>query len=592
MATMIPEKPLFDEVRKSSAEGKVFELFKNAPGTDDWIVLHSYRDISDNVNTEIDFVVLAPKLGIFGIEVKGGTIRRERGDWYSMDRYVREHKINDPFKQAEKGIRDLMNNYINKMWKDLAFGYGVMFPDTKFKITGREVAPWQIFDKQNNNDVVGFIKRLSENAHYKRPNQMDVMQIAKLLRGDINPELNDLIEIAEKGLIRLTEKQKGVLDALELNERIVVEGSAGTGKTILAIEAAKRAAKQGKKIAIFCYNTLIAEWIKEEVKSEINIMVNTIHDFMISHIKSSGVSFAYEGRNFLEDWEIIKTTGKNWTQESEPWPKGMYNKKVFWENEIPQKMISTLRDNPIEFDKIILDEAQDLIKGDYLDVIDKLLKGGLSEGAWIAFADFHQDVIRRECTPDDARSIIKRKGYPTHCSLSENCRNTIEIGKQIEMLMEFDLKYKFEDIACPEVRFELWPENRKDLQAGRLAMILKELIDKNGIDRKEIVILLAQTNIEVNSESLLSESARSQLKGFTFSPYGTEKPGEIAFTSSGKFKGMESPVVILMDVDSYTGNDGVKNLMYVGLSRARSLLIVLESKKARNERMTAKKVKQ
>ena len=577
MATMIPEKPFSENVRKSPAEGRVFELFKNAP--DDWIVLHSYRVITGDTNTEIDFVVLAPGLGIFGIEVKGGAIGRDNVGWYHMREGRKKYDDTDPFKQAENGIRGIMNNYINRMWRDLAFGYGVMFPDINFNITGIEVDQCQIFDKKNNDNVVEFIERLSEKAHYKKPSQMEVLQIADLLRGNIKPELNDLIEIAEKGLIRLTKDQINVLDLLKGNTRILIEGSAGTGKTILAIEAAKRAAKQGKKVAIFCYNMLIAEWIKKQVESEVNIVANTIHDFMISHIKLSGFSFAHEGRNFFEDWETIKKNQKNWTWELDPWPKGMYDGSDFWERCIPQKMIEALGNNSIEFDKIILDEAQDLIKGDYLDVIDKLLKGGLLEGSWIMFADFNQDVIRIENTPEKAKNIIRHRGEYTECSLRENCRNTIAIGKQIEMLMGFDIKYRFTDIDCPEVRFELWPENKKELQTSKLAEILKELIDRNGIDRKEIVILL-RTN-----KSLLSESARSKLRGFTFNPYGTENPGEIAFTTARRFKGMESPVVILMDVDSYgKENDNVKNMMYVGLSRARSLLIVLESKKAKEER--------
>ena len=581
MAKMIPEQPFFDEIRRSSAEDKIFRLFRDAPDTDDWIVLHSYRVVSNEIETEIDFVVLAPELGIFGIEVKGGVVRRECGEWFSTDRYGYKHSIKDPFKQASAGIHALMNSRMC----NFVIGYGVMFPDVKFDLRGKEIAPWQIFDKQNNDDVSTFIKGLSEKANRKKPNKKEVQLFAEILRGDIEPKLNDLIEIAERGLILLTEKQKEVLDRLKYNERIVIEGPAGTGKTILAIEAAKRAAKQGLKTAIFCYNTLVMKWIKEEVKSEVNITVNTIHDFMVNHIKLNGVSFEYEGRNFIEDWEIIKEAGILWNQEIEPWPKELYSKGVFWEKDIPQKMLEVLKCNPVEFDKIILDEAQDLVKGDYLAIIDKLLKGGLSKGTWIAFADFYQDVIRREYDPETARNILSSNGSPAFYSLDENCRNTIEIGKQIERLMKFDLKYKFAEIACPEVRFESWPENRKELQAGKLNEILKELVERDGIARKDIVVLLAQTNLTSDSGSLSSEKAKSELKDFTLKPYGTETSDEIAFTSIGKFKGMESPVVILLDIDSYRKNDAVINLMYVGLSRARDFLIVLESEEARMERM-------
>ncbi|MDZ7301724.1 MAG: ATP-binding domain-containing protein [candidate division KSB1 bacterium] len=48
----------------------------------------------------------------------------------------------------------------------------------------------------------------------------------------------------------------------------------------------------------------------------------------------------------------------------------------------------------------------------------------------------------------------------------------------------------------------------------------------------------------------------------------------ISFATIQAFKGMESPVVVLCDVDRIEGREP-QSLLYVGMSRARSLLIVL-----------------
>ena len=79
MAIMIPSV-ISPEV-KSSAERKIFEWFQNAPGTDKWIVLHSLGITTHNkvIYGETDFLVLAPQLGIFALEVKGGRVKRENG---------------------------------------------------------------------------------------------------------------------------------------------------------------------------------------------------------------------------------------------------------------------------------------------------------------------------------------------------------------------------------------------------------------------------------------------------------------------------------------------------------------------------------
>lgn len=105
MAIMIPSV-ISPEV-KSSAERKIFEWFQNAPGTDKWIVLHSLGITTHNkvIYGETDFLVLAPQLGIFALEVKGGRVKRENGIWYFTNRYGKTNsKVRGPFEQAKDGI--------------------------------------------------------------------------------------------------------------------------------------------------------------------------------------------------------------------------------------------------------------------------------------------------------------------------------------------------------------------------------------------------------------------------------------------------------------------------------------------------------
>ena len=105
MSIMIPSV-ISPEV-KSSAERKIFEWFRNAPGTGQWIVLHSLGITTHNkvIYGETDFLVIAPNLGIFALEVKGGRVRRENGIWYFTDRYDKTScKARGPFDQARDGI--------------------------------------------------------------------------------------------------------------------------------------------------------------------------------------------------------------------------------------------------------------------------------------------------------------------------------------------------------------------------------------------------------------------------------------------------------------------------------------------------------
>ena len=49
------------------------------------------------------------------------------------------------------------------------------------------------------------------------------------------------LESLERMICQFTEEQFGALDMLNDNDRVVFKGPAGTGKTFLALEAAKRA---------------------------------------------------------------------------------------------------------------------------------------------------------------------------------------------------------------------------------------------------------------------------------------------------------------------------------------------------------------
>lgn len=203
MAILIPSV-ISPEV-KSSAERKIFEWFQNAPGTDTWIVLHSLGITTHNkvIYGEIDFLVLAPKLGIFALEVKGGRVRREKGIWYFTDRYNNtSSKVRGPFEQAKDGIFSIVEAIKNHTDNahchvdNVLFGYGVMFPDIEFTASGIEEEQWQVFDSRDGCNVRQFINRLSSGAKAKWetfygpinsskfPEPSDVKYIASLLRGE------------------------------------------------------------------------------------------------------------------------------------------------------------------------------------------------------------------------------------------------------------------------------------------------------------------------------------------------------------------------------------------------------------------------
>ena len=387
MAIMIPSV-ISPEV-KSSAERKIFEWFQNAPGTDKWIVLHSLGITTHNkvIYGEIDFLVLAPQLGIFALEVKGGRVKRENGIWYFTNRYGKTNsKVRGPFEQAKDGIFSIVDAMKKRVdiehhhIPNVLFGYGVMFPDIEYTSSGIDEEQWQVFDSRDGSNVKQFIKRLAEGVKSKwealygplnkskLPDAADVRYMASILRGDFDcaVSMNVQLHNASEALIALTKEQYRCLDQLDDNPRCLIQGPAGTGKTLLAIEEVKKSVARGEKVALFCFNSNLADWLNsyfsdmpESVRPE---FVGTLHKYMTQVAKEA---------------DLLP-----------PYPHDPDRIRYYYQTDLPEAAAYALLETGELFDKIVVDEAQDLIRDSYLDVMGGCLKKGLSRGRWTLFGDF------------------------------------------------------------------------------------------------------------------------------------------------------------------------------------------------------------
>jgi len=568
MAIMIPDMVSPDI--KSNAEKNIFNWFKNADGTENWIILHSLG-IAQHcrvVHGEIDFLVLAPGLGIFALEVKGGRVTRKMGKWIFTDKYDNNtKKVRGPFDQAWEGIysiKELIDINVcakNSHLKHLVFGIGVMFPDTEYDFVGAEEAPWQVFDIKDGKNVRGFIERIAKgsretiervgfsDARCILPTDEDVRWLAELFRGDFDFEVPLKIKqkYADEEMLSLTKEQSICLDQLNENKRVLIHGTAGTGKTLLAIELAKRAAAKGESVAVICFNRNLADWLKTQFE-EYPLMfrpmfIGTIHSFM-SRLTSMA-------------------TGHMPT-------RGDRSANDFYNNVLPEMTEAALRLNPVYYDKIIIDEAQDVISGEYLRILDLCLKGGISGGKWAAFGDFARQAIYSNMQSElEYFELLESKTAFTIFKLTRNCRNTKKICMEMENILGVPEIAAFNDsLDTPPVNHITYSDSNN--QKDKLTEVIENLLDDN-VKRSEIIIL---------SPCKRADSVVNLLDGITIKDYTVNSDGNIRFCTIQGFKGLESQIVILTDIKSYSD----EKLLYVALSRARFGLYILETDEAAQER--------
>lgn len=568
MARMIPS--VISPETKSGAERKIFKWFEKAEDTDDWVVFHSLGIAQHQtlIEGEVDFLVVAPKLGIFALEVKGGRIKRTNGMWTFTNRCGHvDTKSRGPFDQAKDAIHSIMDAIKAKAdvehynVANLHYGYGVMVPDIEYSSMGIDEEPWQVFDCNDNENVHDFIVRIAEGSRKKfedtygklnpskLPTAQDVKYLISILRSDFDKVLaiKARINNAEQELIELTEKQYKCLDQIEENRRGVVYGPAGTGKTLLAIEQAKKSVSSGKKVALLCFNNSIGTWFQtffEEQAIEYKPgYVGTFHKLLL---------------------DIVSDAGENLTI-----PSDQESKRVFYREILPSKALEILLDNPLEFDEIILDEAQDLMEDAYLDIFDLLIKKGLEHGSWKFFGDYsRQAIYSNELDGKEMLEHLEDRTSFIRYKLTENCRNTKQICDDIQTVTGYeapkDLWTKVEGLPVDHKTYFSEEE-----ELDKLMQLLNELEDKN-IEREKITIL---------SPRRRENSIISRVENIIIKDYNFKSSDNISFSTVQSFKGLENSVVILVDINSYSA----VNLMYVALSRARTALYIFETKIAHTE---------
>lgn len=568
MAIMIPS--VISPEIKSNAERKIFEWFQSAPGTDKWIVLHSLGITTHNkvIYGETDFLVLAPQLGIFALEVKGGRVKRENGIWYFTNRYGKTNsKVRGPFEQAKDGIFSIVEAMKKRVDIDhrhipnVLFGYGVMFPDIEYTSSGIDEEQWQVFDSRDGSNVKQFIKRLAEGAKdkwealygplnkSKLPDAADVRYMASILRGDFDCAVSMSVQLrnASEALIALTKEQYRCLDQLDDNPRCLIQGPAGTGKTLLAIEEVKKFAAKGDKVALFCFNANLADWMSnyfEDMPESVRPQyVGTFHKYMTQVAKAADLLPAY--------------------------PHDPDKVQRYYQEELPEAAALALLESGELYDIIVVDEAQDLIRDSYLEVMSGSLKKGLSRGRWTMFGDFSMQAIYASGVSgaemieklEDQTSFIRFK-------LTVNCRNTKPICREIETVTGFKAPHDlWTKVDGPPVQYITW--STMENQHKKLKELLKQL-ETAHINPEQITIL---------SPRKKEDSVVSMLDDYVVKDFKVPLGMNTTFCTIQAYKGLENTVIILTDIESFSE----EKLMYVGLSRACSGLFVLESDGAKKE---------
>ena len=540
-------------ITESPGERKLFNFLRESSKSQNWIVLHSLhiaRHIS-KTKGEADFVVLIPSIGIVVIEVKSHQeIKVRQGSWF----FGREKKPHEsPFKQGETAMYSIRKHLVNQnpIFSRIPFLNVSWFTEIDFPKTNQmEYQSWQVLNIADLDDAAGSLLASTEagirhlgiklgisNASGDALNAQVIEEAVQLLRPDFDFAMSEKMFRSErkKDLLKFAQDQYIALDISIDNKVAIIKGAAGTGKSVLAIELARRFQTENLRVAFFCFNKLLSAELSTQF-SDTSVVVSTIDSYALKIARINSMDLP------INNLEAIKQIN-------------------YQDLEIPENE---------KFDVIIIDEAQDVLNPTFKPILEKSLKNGLISGTWYAFGDLDaQKIYDQTDSLEFVRTQIKEVPVFT---LTRNCRNVIQIGHFAEGLLAFK----------PKWNSFLRSENNPDPQLMRIepdedmTPILDSVLDQckaMGFSYDDIAFL---SPIEISDPQRIFSESKYASKFVV----GNKKPGKISFNSISKYKGLESPCVVLLDLEQLRSWKNRDDLLYVALTRATDRLVILANNSA------------
>jgi hypothetical protein len=502
---------------------------------DDYTVYHSVHWTrlrqGFSVFGEMDFVVVSPSGRVAAIEQKAGALE-ETDDGLTKTYSGKSKNVAVQLGRAIAGLRNRL---------DGAFGPGnyrveelLYCPDYTVRYAAvAGVNPSRIVDASRRDVLSSVIEQILPAHEDPLPCNS---RIHSFFAGELSlmPDAGAAIGEASKLVTQLSDGLATWARRIQFNPfRLRVIGTAGSGKTQLAIGVLHDAVAAGHRALYVCYNRPLADHVRAIAPRESHIM--TFHQLCEAVTIEAGTVVDFSDSSAFATLEQTFST-------------------------LPPS-------DRFKFDVVIVDEGQDFLQA-WVEPLERLLQ---PDGRWWWLEDPMQNLYQRQeiALPDwvEVRA-------------TSNYRSPRDIVRFIGQLSGKPLNIEAASpLDSSNVELVSYPggsavQATKQALADALAL---------GYRPADIAVLTFQGR-EKSFLANLDQLGRHRLRSFTgeYDEAGVPlyRAGDVLLETVYRFKGQCAPCVILTEVDFPAFDEGALRRLFVGATRATMKLIVVMSERA------------
>jgi len=503
---------------------------------DDLTVFHGVHwtriDHRTAVFGEIDFVIVSPSARILLIEQKSGFLT-ETAEGLVKKYSGKERLVSVQLDRTLDAVRARLAPVVQA--EAVAIDYLLYCPDYTIRQPGTAgLPPERIVDERSRSRLCG---RIVEALPEEPPRELLAHKLRRFFENELQlvPDVSALLGRAEQLVTRLSGGLATWARRLDFDPfRLRVIGTAGSGKTQLALAVLQDAATQGRRALYVCFNRPLADHLSQLAPEQAEVA--SFHQLCDRRLRAAGEVVDYRQPNAFEQME------------------GRFGALAVPPGE--------------QFDELVIDEGQDFQPA-WKDALLRWLRPG-GRAWWL------EDPMQRLYD----RPEVGLAGFVT-LRADTNYRSPRDVLAYLNRLRASEQPVEAAGpIAGGEVEFMTYTDAESLVAATKRA-----------------VTRALQSGFRVGDTVLVTFSGRerSLLRGFDqigphrlrswqgrYDLFGRPEfsDGDLLIETVYRFKGQSAPCVILTEVDFEAFDDLARRKLFVGFTRASMKLVVVLSEKA------------